>query len=55
MTGFKGQLDDLGVELLGKAIEGLTNTEPGRGRRPRPAVRRRPPRAGPERSPAAGT
>ena len=29
MTGFTGQLDDLGVELLGKAIEGLTNTTPG--------------------------
>ena len=40
MTGFKGQLDDVGVELLGKAIEGLTNTEPGRTA---------PPTAGPRR------
>ncbi len=43
MTGFKGQLDDVGVELLGKAIEGLTNTEPdqdGTPDRRTPAVRR---------------
>ncbi len=43
MTGFKGQLDDVGVELLGKAIEGLTNTEPGKDGTPdrrTPAVRR---------------
>ena len=43
MTGFKGQLDDVGVELLGKAIEGLTNTTPGEDGTPdrrSPAVRR---------------
>ena len=43
MTGFKGQLDDVGVELLGKAIEGLTNTTPdedGTPDRRTPAVRR---------------
>jgi Domain of unknown function (DUF222) len=28
MTGIKGQLDDLGVELLGKAIEGLSKPRP---------------------------
>jgi hypothetical protein len=43
LTGFKGQLDDVGVELLGKAIEGLTNTTPGEDGAPdrrTPAVRR---------------
>src|SRR6478672_8400289 len=43
MTGFKGQLDDIGVELLGKAIEGLANTTPGAEGAPdrrTPAVRR---------------
>ncbi len=43
LTGFKGQLDDVGVELLGKAIEGLTNTKPGQDGTPdrrTPAVRR---------------
>ena len=43
MTGFKGQLDDIGVELLGKAIEGLANTTPGEDGTPdrrTPAVRR---------------
>ncbi len=43
LTGFKGQLDDVGVELLGKAIEGLTNTKPGADGTPdrrTPAVRR---------------
>jgi hypothetical protein len=43
MTGFKGQLDDVGVEVLGKAIEGLTNTKPGQDGTPdtrSPAVRR---------------
>ena len=28
MTGIRGQLDDLGVELLGKAIEGLSAPQP---------------------------
>ena len=43
LTGFRGQLDDVGVELLGKAIEGLTNTKPGEDGTPdrrTPAVRR---------------
>jgi hypothetical protein len=43
LTGIRGQLDDVGVELLGKAIEGLTNTTPGQDGTPdrrTPAVRR---------------
>ncbi len=49
LTGFKGQLDDVGVELLGKAIEGLTNTTPGAGRHPGP-----PHPGGPARARAQG-
>ena len=30
LTRFKGQLDDIGAELLGKALEGLTKTRPAR-------------------------
>ncbi len=45
MTGFKGQLDDVGVELLGKAIEGLTNTT---------RTRTAPPTADPGRPTGAG-
>ncbi len=43
LTGLKGQLDDLGVELLGKAIEGFSKPQPapdGTPDRRSPAVRR---------------
>ena len=43
MTGIRGQLDDLGVELLGKAIEGLSKPQPAHDGTPDPrsaAVRR---------------
>ncbi len=51
MTGFKGQLDDVGVELLGKAIEGLTNTEPDQDGTPDRRSPGRPAGAGAQGSP----
>ena len=51
MTGFKGQLDDVGVELLGKALEGLTNTNPDQDGNPGPAQPGGPPGSGIQRSP----
>ena len=49
LTTLKGKLDDLGVELLAQAIDGLAAPRPGRRRHPRPPDPRRPPRPSPQR------